>query len=176
MLNRAKQCKGGGLTESNAEHLLIALGGAFSAGLAGTDDIVASDLAFSLAQDVPVTEDLRRDGGCVCLGDIAVPVTHLAHDFVQASDWIVPLERAIISSCDAEPPAAIPQVFLGRLRASAREGAYVTVGFGDGLPVSGRVAKATPSHVVVRNSRSVAIPLTRIDYVRFVPGGSTDAL
>lgn len=161
--------------ELSARHLLNVLDGEFAAALVSADDAAAEDLAFSLAQDVPVVEDLRREGGSVRVAGATCPVTRLGHDFLEAGPWLVPTERAVVSVGGQGVPEQFAQVFLGRLRGLARRRAWVTVGVG-GENLCGCVEKATPAHLVVRGPLCWAIPLPRIDYVRLALGGSKDGL
>jgi len=162
------------LGQRDGERLITILDGAFRAALAGADDAVASDLAFSLAQDVSVSDDLRRDGGSLRLAGADAPITHLGHDYVQAGCMFVPLDRAVVTLGGHPAPTGQAQVFLGRLRALAREASCVTVGLRDARSVAGRVVKATPAHLVVRNSQMWAVPLAEIEFVRLSRGGSGD--
>ena len=154
------------------EQMLRGLEGEFEAALAGDDEAAARDLAFSLAQDVPVVVDALREGAFVVVSGSTVPVDRLGHDYLEAGDWVVPLERAVISLGHTRRPRQIHQVFVGALRAAAREAASVTVGLSSGAEVSGALERANPSHLVVENLSRVAVPLREVAYVRLVRGGS----
>lgn len=158
-----------------AERLLSALGGELAAALAAEEDIAASDLAFSLGQDVDVTVDLVRGGGRVLLDDLQVPVDRVAHDYLEAGDWIVPLDRAVIALGREPVPSVHADVMLAALRRLARRDVRVTVGLRDGGRLDGAVSRATPAHLVVRGQGSLAVPLNEVTYVRRARGGSADA-
>ena len=176
VLHRKQQGKGGIFVgHGEAERLFWALDGEMAAALATEDDVAASDLAFSLDQDVALTVDLVRSGGCLLLDGLRVPIARLSHDYLEAGDRIVPLDRAVVTLGADAPPTIHKDVLLGRLRRMARARAWVGVGLARGAEVSGRVERATPDHLVVRARESVGVPLREIVYVRRVRGGSADA-
>lgn len=157
----------------DTDKLIAGLEGHFAAAVAAEDDIAADDLAFSLAQDLQVEDDLTRIGGAVVIGDVRRAVDAVAEDFLVAGDWLVPLTRAVVEVGAARPARSIPEVLLGRLRSMARAQAEVSVGVGSNV-VGGRLVRAGAAHVVVQSRRSVAVPLSRLEYVRRVSGGSAD--
>ena len=160
---------------ADADQMIRLLDGKFRAAIVGMEDAVASDLAFSLSQDVPVVDELLRDGGRVRVDGVAARITRIAHDYVEAGGWLVPLTKAVVTVGGERPPIPTAQVLVGRLRALARAGAHVTIGLRD-TGVAGAVLKATPTHLVVRGSLVYAVPLEQIEFVRLSRGGSEGAL
>ena len=157
------------------DRVLMALEGGFAGALAGEDEAAARDLAFSLAQDVPVIVDILRDGGRLVLGGSRVPITRVGHDFLEAGPWLVPTERAVVALGREILPVQITQVFLGALRLAARHGNEVAVGLVVGAEQAGVLVRAGATHVVVKGpvGGPVAVPIREIAYVRRVRGGST---
>lgn len=156
--------------------LLSTLEGEFQAALAGEEEIAARDLAFSLAQDVPVGVDVTRRGGSLLLPDVRLPIEGIGHDFLAAGLWFVPRDRAVISLGGPVRPRPLAQVFLGVLRGLAREAARVVVGLGTGAELGGSIARANATHLVLCDRDEVAVPVAEVTYLRRVPGGSAGAL
>ena len=159
-----------------SERLLSALEGEFAAAVAAEEDVAAADLAFSLGQDVPITVDLARAGGVLLVDERRIPISLVAHDYIGAADWLVPLERAVIELGASSLPAIERDVWLAALRRTARYGGEVAVGLPGGREICGQVGRATPQHLVLVGRGAVATPLSEVRYVRRVPGGSADAL
>ena len=158
-----------------AERLMWALEGELAAAVATEDDVAASDLAFSLDQDVGLAVDILRSGGHLLLAGVRIPIDHISHDYLEAGDWIVPLDRAVVALGAAAAPTTHRDVLLGRLRRMARAGTSLAVGLAHGAEISGWVERATTDHLIVRGRESVGVPLKEIAYVRRVRGGSADA-
>lgn len=161
---------------TDADRLISELEAGFAAAVAAEEDIAADDLAFSLSQDVPVSEDLLRSGGFLMVDDVAVPIDRVGHDFVVAGAWIAPLGRALIRLGGDGPSQQVHDVFVSVLRRTARVGTEVSVGVG-AMSHHGRLSRATSAHLVISGPAvSMAVPLEQVDYVRFVRGDSADAL
>ena len=157
------------------ERLFSGLEAGFSAVIAAEEDVAADDLAFSLSQDLLVSDDLVRSGGSVVIDGAVVPIEVVGHDFLAAGPWLVPLDRAVVELTGASSAERTHDVLLGVLRRLARAGSVVSIGCGGDVH-AGRVVRASASHVVVDAVRMVAVPLERVDYVRLARGGSADAL
>jgi hypothetical protein len=157
------------------ERLFSSLEAGFAAAVASEEDVAADDLAFSLSQDLSVADELVRSGGSVLVDGVAAPIEVAGHDFLRAGPWFVPIDRAVVGLGGASPAIPLHDVFLGVLRRLARSRSEVAVGCAGGV-YSGRLVRASSSHIVVEGARTVAIPPMRADYVRLVRGGSADAL
>jgi len=152
------------------------LEGQFAAAIAAEDALAGADLAFSLAQDVPVIEEVFRDGGRVRVRDVDAAVTSIGHDFLQAGSWLIPLDRAVLTIGHEAQPVEVHDVLLARLRREARAAATVAVGIREGTELEGWLERVTPTHLVLRNGSRCGIPLAELDYLRLVRGDSTDAV
>jgi len=162
------------LYDRQLEQRLQVLAAEFSAAIVAEEELAANDLAFSLAQDVPLHDELRRCGARLKIAEAEIPVTHLGHDFVVAGPWVARIDRAVLVLDAGVRPAGLPQVFLGKLRALARARARVTVGVTGGHDVRGSLEQAAPTHVIVAGRERCAVPVPTIDYVRLSRGGSVD--
>lgn len=160
---------------NGAQGLLSALEAAFRAARVSEDDLAAADLAFSLAQDISLVDDLCRQGGTVLVEEGSIPIDLVGHDYLSASDWLIPLGKAIVELGGQVVPRREPTILLSRLRHLARAGATVSVGTRL-AGVVGRITKCTPDHLEVRGRRHLAIPLGEVAYVRRARGGSADVL
>lgn len=160
---------------TDADRLIASLDGEFSAAIGAEEDAAADDLAFSLSQDISIMEDLARDGGSLLMAGAEVWITRVAHDFVTAGDWLVPTDRAVVRVGGGRRACRIPDVFLAALRRLARAEAEVVAGAGR-AGYRGRLARATPEHVLIDGIERVALPLAAVDYVRLVRAGSADVL
>ena len=161
--------------ETTARRLIANLDAAFAAAIAAEEDVAAADLAFSLSQDVPASADLVREGGSLLVDGIEVLVERVGHDFVSGGAWVVPLDRAVLRFQGDPPPVPSHDVFLGVVRRLARSRADVVVGTHDGS-YGGHLVRATTAHLVIQGIETVAVPLTRVAYVKLARGGSADAL
>ena len=157
------------------DRLFSNLDAGFSAAMEAEIEVAANDLAFSLSQDVSHGEDIIRNGGALLVGGAAVPIDGVGHDFVASRDHLVPLGRAIVRLGSERPPDRIHDVLLAVLRRAARSRRDVLVETG-AASYQGRLLRATAEHLVVSGTGLIAIPIGAIDSVRFVRGGSADAL
>ena len=161
---------------TGAHRLITALEGEFAAAASADDDIAASDLAFSLAQDVPVWIDVIRRGGRIVLDDSTIPIEAVGHDFLVAGGRLLPMAHAIVTVGDAPPPNSIADVLVGALRRLARSRAEVVVRTAPpAKEVQGVLARCGSDHLVVSGPHVTAVPLSMIASVRRVPGGLADA-
>ncbi|HET7482591.1 MAG TPA: DUF2642 domain-containing protein [Actinomycetota bacterium] len=157
--------------------LLAALEGGFDAVIDRTEAEAAADLAFSLAQDVPLATELIRRGGAVRAGGTFLPVATVAHDYVVTSvpAALVPLRHALLQVPGHSLPEPAADVFLAALRRLARRRSLVGMGISGADGVSGRLLKAGPDHVVVACGTSgYAVPVDEILWIRPSLEGSTD--
>lgn len=150
------------------------LDAAFRAAVSHRERGAASDLAFSLAQDVPLRRELLRLGGCVVTADGGRIEVHLAGvDFVAAGPLWVPLGRAVIQLGGSAPVTEVADVWLGRLRRWARARTLVAAQVAPGGRwIEGALIKAAADHVAIETRQAaVAVPLELVGSVRLVPGG-----
>lgn len=164
---------GGNVGSNEAARLVSALEGAFRAARITQDDLAANDLAFSLAQDIPLADDLLRRGGSLLIDEEWRPVDAVGHDYVRAGAWLVPTQRAVVELGSEIPPGREPTILLSRLRRLARQSAEVKVGTGFG-EFAGRITKCASDHVQISGRRELAIPLGDVLYVRCAREGSVD--
>ena len=160
---------------NEAERLIDILEGEFRAAATAADDLAASDLGFSLDQDVPLADVLLRDGGWVLVAGARVPIDGLGHDYVRAGNWLIPLARAVIELGNPALPGIEIDLFLGCLRRMARASVSVAVGVG-ARGYSGRITRCSTEHLFLEGARRAALPLTEVHYVRRAPEGSADGL
>lgn len=160
---------------TDADRLISSLTAEFSAAIGAEDDAAADDLAFSLSQDISIMEDLAREGGSLLIAGADTWISRVAHDFVMAGAWIVPIDRAVVRLGGGRPASRTPDVLLAALRRLARAGARIVAGAGE-TGYRGRLARATPGHVLIEGIERVALPLAAVDYVRLVRVGSADVL
>jgi hypothetical protein len=158
---------------ADVDRLIVSLGSEFSAALTCEEDLAAADLAFSLSQDISISEDLTRMGGVLLMPDAEAPIDHLGHDFVLADRWLVPTGKAVVRLGGPRPVSKLPDVLVAVLRRLARTRAEVVAGAA-GRGHRGLLARATPEYVLVQGIGSVALPMGSIDYVRLVREGSAD--
>ena len=171
-----KHCRGAIQVGNGAvRRLLVSLEGNFEAGLEAEIDAAADDLAFSLAQDVPLTHEILRSGASVLIGDGEAPVTAIGHDYVAAGQWLVPLAAAVVRLGGSPRPIAEPDVFLVRLRRLARGRDGVAVGRrGTSQTFEGYIERANATHLVVTGVARWLLPIAEVAYVRRARGGSAD--
>ena len=165
------------MQRDEASAVIAALEGAFDAAVEAAEDRAATDLAFSLAQDVPLGTEILRRGGSVHVGELVAPIATVAHDYLgcRAPEVLIPLMAARVRCPGFDLPSAVPDVFVSALRRLTRAGSRVVVGTSEG-EFSGRLTKAAPDHVGVADGAGTAfVGVGEIRWVRLVRGGSVDA-
>jgi hypothetical protein len=163
--------------DDNLRAVLGSLEATFDARVARAEDEAASDLAFSLLQDLSLSEAATRAGALeIVMGDRApLPVAEVGVDYVAASGrspTVVPLGRAALRTIPAgRAPESLDRSLLELLRAWAREGRAVAIHAGGGVH-RGRLVRACRDHVVVNGYAGTArgddvlVPLEMIEQLR----------
>lgn len=176
------------MAADDATPIVSGLEAAFDARIARAEDEAASDLAFSLLQDLTLAEALQRAGAIdvVRPGGMASPAVEIGPDYVICAfpRAIVPLRRAVFRGADrAELPKPSDEPLVTALRALARTGRTVEVGAG-GSRHRGRLARAGRDHLVIEiperqppgsrpaRTREVYVPLTAVGEIVLLQGGA----
>jgi hypothetical protein len=163
--------------DERLDRVFEGLSATFDAAVAREEDIAASDLAFSLAQDRTIAELLQRRAGALLLdGQTRFPVTAVGNDYLMTEDptTVVPLARAVVVADARGRPADVRRGgMVALLRSWARAGACVQVGTPQGV-FSGRIVRASTDHLCVCGRREIAVALGAVRWVRVARAGSAD--
>lgn len=171
------------VADDNLGSMLGSLEATFDARLARAEDEAASDLAFSLLQDLSLTEALERAGPLQVLraGHPPIPVTEIGADYLGcAPATFIPLGRAIARPIAGPTPVRTDQPLVALLRRHARRGTCARV-TARGAVHTGVLARACRDHVVIARRRrgldalepasaETFIPLDLIDEIRLEDG------
>lgn len=142
----------------------------FEAALAREEDAAASDLAFSLRQDVDLRDAVARSGAGWALLTSAggsSSVDEVGIDYVRAGTLVVRAGRATLRSAPGPAPATSDRTFVELLGTACRSGATVVT-----CVAAGRLARVAKDHVGITNGdRETIVGLAALESVRF-PGYS----
>ena len=142
-----------------------ALDAAFEAALAREDEVAATDLAFSLRQDVDVSAAIERSGSAWTLvgsGEARLPVDEVGLDYVMAGSLLTRTRAVTLRSAAGPAPRTTDATFLEVLGTWARAGARVAA---SGL--SGRLVRVAKDHVALsRGGRETIVGLAALEAVR----------
>ena len=164
------------VSEQGADNFLAYLEASFGAAIARDEEDAASDLAFSLLQDLDLAQTLKRGGGASVRlpGGGSLPVSEVGLDYVVAGEGVVvPSAHAVIVQVQGGvPPAPTDRGLLGLLRSAARSGLRAQVTTAEGT-FTGRVAKAGRGHLVlqIEGRETVVLSLEALRSMRFFSGG-----
>ncbi len=154
---------------SESVEWIDALEASFEAGLARDEEIAATDLAFSLRQDVDLQTAVVRAGTGWTLADAdgaAAAVDEVGVDYVRVGTLIVRSSRAVLRSTGARPPRPTATRFFETLGSACRAGAEVTIRTAHGSS-SGRLVRVAQDHVAVRNGEvDAVVGLAAVESVR----------
>lgn len=146
-----------------------ALEASFAAALARDEEVAATDLAFSLRQDVDVAAAVLRSGlawSLVGEGGASTPVDEVGTDYLRAGRVIVPSRAAVLRSAPGPSPRSGDRSFLEVLGEACRAGAALAVTHRAGT-AAGRLARVGLDHVAVRSGGGETIVgLAAIEAVR----------
>lgn len=146
-----------------------ALEASLAAALARDEEVAATDLAFSLRQDVDVAAAVLRSGLAWTLvgeGGASIAVEEAGTDYLRAGSVIVPSGAAVLRSAPGPSPRAGNRSFLEVLGETCRSGATVEVTHRAGT-VAGRLARVGLDHLAVQSGGGETIVgLAAIEAVR----------
>jgi hypothetical protein len=169
------------MADSEIDKVLATLNASFEAAVARQEDEAASDLAFSLLQDLDFFETVRRGPGAVLRmpGGNSFRVVEAGTDYVVAEGAVrvlVPtLHAVVIRATSGDPPRAVRGTMLDALRRMARAHTKMEVVTQD-MSLDGRLVKAGPDHVVLQvRGSNVLVGLGALRAVKVAREGSADA-
>jgi hypothetical protein len=145
------------------------LGASFEAGLARDEEVAATDLAFSLRQDVDVAGAVLRSGAAwllVAEGGASATVDEVGTDYVRVAGLIVRSGGAVLRSVPGPSPRPTGRTFLEVLGEACRSGAEVAVIHKAGT-AAGRLVRVGTDHLAVRNGTTeTVVGLAAVEAVR----------
>lgn len=166
--------------DSGVDRLLASLDVAFDAAVAREEDEAASDLAYSLLEDLSLAEALPRMGplAAVLPGGVSLAVSVVGRDYVAAGSppILIPVTGALLMTSGESDPEITSEDLLGALRRLARAGQMVRVS-SDGVESVGRLRRAAVDHLLIEGAtgRAVVVGIEAVTAVALVPEGSIDA-
>jgi hypothetical protein len=143
----------------------------FEAGLAREEEIAASDLAFSLRQDVDLQAAVARSGAgwnLLAPGGATAAVDDVGVDYVRAATLLVRASHAVLRSTDGPKPRVVDRRLLELLGEACRSGVEASVTTGNGT-TAGRLIRVANDHLALRNEDSeMVVGLGAVESVRLL--------
>lgn len=133
------------------------LGAAFEAAEARQEEVAASDLAFSLRQDVDLVAAVGGRGWTLVLEDgLSAEVDEVGADYVIAGLYAVPASKAVLRAADGRAPLRSERSFAEWLGSACRAGATIEVRAGS-RELRGALVTVGRDHLKLRTRGAAAL-------------------